>query len=444
MFWENFVVKINVKSTNVNFNKPLDISDINNSSGTGFFITNHLILTCYHVVKYAVNIEIIYDQINTINGELAYIFPDDDLAIIKINEKIDSIQILPFKEIKSKERLVVYSIGFPSGNENIIETKGIISGYRKSLIQTDATLNPGNSGGPLVMHNKESNQWMVIGINVSKFIGVENTGFVVPCYRFNILRNYLCNNLKNPIVIHKPQWDFDYQLIKQDSLREHLFKNIKDKDLYIKKKLGARITLINKKNYLYKYIQENDIIISINGNYVDLNGYIKFDFFPEKISLSDLNVWFTPNDIITVKILDSKLDILKDIPIKLEYNYTNLLNYYAIDGYPNYYIENNNIILSIFTKQHFEKSGDLDITMVQLIKLLNRRLYKQDLFTVYLVGLNPKIYKQNLFNKYPIGDIITEINNKTFDDYESFINIVQKESIISIKTIENKIFFIKN
>ena len=64
MDWENIVVKLNVKVNEINFNSPLNTRNIISSSGTGFFITKKLILTCYHVVKYALNIEVLYKQIN--------------------------------------------------------------------------------------------------------------------------------------------------------------------------------------------------------------------------------------------------------------------------------------------------------------------------------------------------------------------------------------------
>jgi hypothetical protein len=82
--------------------------------------------------------------------------------------------------------------------------------------------------------------------------------------------------------------------------------------------------------------------------------------------------------------------------------------------------------------------------MTQLFKILNRFLYRNDLFTVYLCNINPKIYKDSKkFNKYPIGDIIVEINDKMFNNYETFMLII-KDPIRSFKTIENKIYFIDN
>jgi S1-C subfamily serine protease len=73
MNWENVVVKINVKFNEIDFNSPLNTRNIMSSSGTGFFIKSNLILTCYHVVKNAVNIEITYQQTTQINGSIKYI-----------------------------------------------------------------------------------------------------------------------------------------------------------------------------------------------------------------------------------------------------------------------------------------------------------------------------------------------------------------------------------
>ena len=60
MSFESSIVKIESKLRHVDFNHPLNIYNIVASSGTGFFITPKLILTCHHVVDGAVNINILY------------------------------------------------------------------------------------------------------------------------------------------------------------------------------------------------------------------------------------------------------------------------------------------------------------------------------------------------------------------------------------------------
>ena len=84
----------------------------------------------------------------------------------------------------------------------------------------------------------------------------------------------------------------------------------------------------------------------------------------------------------------------------------------------------------------------MNLTYDQTLHLLNRKLYRKDLFTVYLSALHPRIYNNNTkFIKYPIGDVIIEINNSKFDNYNDFINIM-KTPVKLIKTIENKIFIV--
>jgi S1-C subfamily serine protease len=72
----------------------------------------------------------------------------------------------------------VYTIGNPSGLAYTVTT-GVVSGLRemngKSYVQTDAPINAGNSGGPLI-----NEQGRVIGINSMVMRGVNGIGFAIP------------------------------------------------------------------------------------------------------------------------------------------------------------------------------------------------------------------------------------------------------------------------
>jgi len=433
MEWDNYVVKLNVKSKVIDFNHPLNIYETQNTSGTGFFIANNQILTCFHVVSGAVNIEIIYKQTNSLTGKIKHIFPDDDLAIVELNNPVQESKILTFKIINTRFTGDVFAVGFPLSSTNVKITKGIISGYQESLIQTDAALNHGNSGGPLVILDDSDNIFKVIGVNVSKLKGdFEKTGFVVPIYRFEILKN----KLENKIVIKKPNLLFDFQSLTQKSLRTNLLKN---KIGEINEKTGIRITNTNKNYYHYQYIKPNDIILEVNNMLVDYNGFIKFGFYPEKIPIDDLGLWFIENDEINVKIFNSETLIISNVSFKLKVTDTNLLSYYYLDTEPKYFIENNGLILSVFTEQHFDNLKKLDLNIPKLVKILERRLYHRDLFTVYLADID--YTKINNSVKYPLGEIIIEINDCKFNTYNEFIEIT-KNKITKIKTNENEIFFL--
>jgi serine protease Do len=391
--WENVVVKITTTIQNNDFNHPLNKFDTLNISGTGFFIAKNLILTCYHVIEGAININISYKQRDDILCKIVNLFPDDDIAVIKIidDELNLDYHLLELKIINEANKITnditVYAIGYPLSSKTIKTTKGSISGYQDSLLQTDAALNSGNSGGPLVILDTDDN-YKIIGINVSKKTGdAEKTGYAIPIYRFiNIWKNNY-----DKIIIRRPLMLFDYQPIIQDELKSNIFGNEN-------KKNGIIITLINKKYYLSKYINEGDVLVNINNCDIDNNGYIKFDFYPEKISIQDIGLWFKENDEINFGFFDS---INKKIFFKkfnLEIIKTNLLYYNNIPCIPNtdkYYVENNGLVLSIITNQHFKKLKDLDLSLVNIIKIFSRFSYHYDIFTVYLVDLDYSKIKKN-------------------------------------------------
>jgi len=434
--WDDIVVKINSTVQNNNFNHPLNKFDTSNLSGTGFFIDKNLILTCYHVIEGALSIYISYKEINDIQCEIKNIFPDDDMAVIKIidDKIILDVRILEFKTIENKNQISnetsVYTVGYPLGSKNVKTTKGSISGYQDSLIQTDAALNSGNSGGPLIMLDVDT--YKIIGINVSKQTGeAEKTGYAIPIYRFSSIwfNNY------HDIVIRRPQLLFDYQPIIQEEFKKYIFMdNIMN---------GIKITMINKKYYLYEYIQEGSIIVTINNSEIDHNGYIKLDFYPEKISIQDISLWFKNGDKIIFGIFDLQTRKIIYKEFNLEIIKTNLLYYYNlpnIQSIEKYYIENNGLILSIITNQHFKKLKELELSLVNIIKIFSRYSHQLDLFTVYLCDLNYNKIKKT-FNKYPINEIIIKINDKEFNSYDEFMKLTES-NITKITTIDNEDFFI--
>lgn len=71
----------------------------------------------------------------------------------------------------------VYTAGFPLGQTHLKITKGVISGQQCGLFQTDAPINGGYSGGPLVWNNK------VVGINSSGYIFSQNVAYAIPITR---------------------------------------------------------------------------------------------------------------------------------------------------------------------------------------------------------------------------------------------------------------------
>lgn len=186
---ESIVGISKIKSSGSSIFSKNGISEL--GMGTGVILSEDgYILTNWHVAgeKYS-NCYITIENGKIYNGTVMWADSDLDLAIVKIAAKgLTPIQIGDSDQVQVAE--AVYAVGNPIGFEfQKTVTSGIISAvdrtikieeenklsYMEDLIQTDASINEGNSGGPLVNVNGE-----MIGITTIKIASVEGIGFAVP------------------------------------------------------------------------------------------------------------------------------------------------------------------------------------------------------------------------------------------------------------------------
>lgn len=153
------------------------------SEGTGCIITTDgQILTGWHVVEGAKTIDVTTSNGQTYKAKLMAKMKDSrDLALLKIDpeETLPTVSFGDSEEVKVGQK--VLSIGNPFGFSNTL-TQGIISriDYVKNRFQTDAAINPGCSGGPILNSTGE-----VIGISQSIYNPDHNIsnigiGFAIP------------------------------------------------------------------------------------------------------------------------------------------------------------------------------------------------------------------------------------------------------------------------
>ncbi len=174
--------------------------------GTGvIFSADGYILTNYHVVRGGSGCYVTLDSGYT--TEVRYVAGDEDsdLAVLKIPpEGLEALGALPAAPFGDSEQLVVgdpvYAIGAPRQLQGTL-TNGIISaidrdieveGRTMTLLQTNAALNSGNSGGPLI-----NERGQVVGINVAKYMSswdwdsIEGLGFAIPSAQLERIVNDL-------------------------------------------------------------------------------------------------------------------------------------------------------------------------------------------------------------------------------------------------------------
>ena len=259
--------------------------------GSGFIVDKEgIIITNRHVVADAdAEYMVVTDDNKKLKAEILARDPINDVAILKIEVPDDGLTTVTLgdsSEIELGE--TVMAIGNALGIFKNTVSSGIVSGLSRSiaaqadpnpesvqelrgLIQTDAAINLGNSGGPLVDIFGQA-----IGVNVAVVFGAENIGFAIP---INAAKRAL-NDLNKYGRIRRPFLGIRYLTIDQ---------NLKDK-LKLPVDYGALIAseqhaIIPHSPAAKAGLKEKDIILEINNEKITTDKNIQ-DFL-ENLSVSE-------------------------------------------------------------------------------------------------------------------------------------------------------------
>lgn len=155
-------------------------------AGSGFVVTpDGYLLTNHHVIEGARSVMAVFEDGTERGAEVVGADPDTDLALLRAAGSARLVHLGLGDDGALRVGQVVVAIGNPHGFGHTV-TSGIVSALGRSLrarngrlidrvVQTDASLNPGNSGGPLLNTAAE-----VVGVNTAIIAGAMSLCFVDP------------------------------------------------------------------------------------------------------------------------------------------------------------------------------------------------------------------------------------------------------------------------
>lgn len=259
--------------------------------GTGVVIkSGGIILTNAHVVESIENITVIFQDGSSYAGIVQNIDKQSDLAIVKINKLgLKPVAFASSDSIVSGKSVIAIGTPLSLSMRNTV-TKGIISGVDVCmsdsyypLIQTDAAINSGNSGGPLI-----NMKGQLIGINSSKYagVGIEGMAFSIPIETVNYVLT---------------QFEKNGRVLRPDV--GVVFENSWEAAIGLPTKKGITV-----KSGSSEVLKTGDMVMSVNG--VAVHSIVEYN--------KAIRDTFTGGEKINVMLVRNGETITVDVPVTLK------------------------------------------------------------------------------------------------------------------------------
>ncbi len=257
-------------------------------SGSGVIISNEgHIITNHHVVENADRLSVVFADSSRQVATLIGSDPLSDIAVIKVDGPVPAVAAIGSSEILEPGEMVI-AIGSPLGNFRNTVTSGIVSALNRSvgnfegLIQTDASINRGNSGGPLINLRGE-----VVGINTLVVRGngvmlggdqAEGLGFAVPSTIFKNVSEQL---------IDTGQMKYPYLGIRYNMIDGEIAA---EQNLPVQS--GAFVASVEPNTPAAQAgLQANDIVTAVNGTSLAVDNSLRY-----------VLTQYRPGDTVTLKV----------------------------------------------------------------------------------------------------------------------------------------------
>ena len=290
------------------------------SRGTAFYLQYkkkmHLV-TCFHVISDAYLINISSPSIGSKEHvcRVRWICPELDLAVLEVlpplsSDNIDKQEqpifspkhgLLPLENKSVKKGMVpappigsiTKAVGFPLGQTHIKITQGILSGQQHGLYQTDAAINGGNSGGPLIFNNK------VLGVNARGYIIAQNIAYAIPIQSVLNIIDFHTAHPKIYKIDFPRTWGMEFF---PPALR--LLPSNKECSIGQNQRCGVEVGTVYPDQLLANTsIKKGDIILSVNSMPISSIGELPITWMKQKMTLFNLLYHIKPGDTVDIEYL---------------------------------------------------------------------------------------------------------------------------------------------
>ncbi len=404
------LVKVYTSHQLFDYLSPWQYGQSANSTATGFIIDGERIITNAHAVLNSKFLQVRKEgDSKKYKAVVKFTSEEYDLALVEIEDKSFFKGTVPLKlgtlpEIQ--EKLTVY--GYPLGGDKLSTTQGIVSRMehntytltnRKFLIgQTDAAINSGNSGGPVVSKGK------VAGVAFAGLNSADNIGYFIPV---NILNNFL-EDIKDGKYDGSPLLGVEWSELESPSHRRMLGIEAKTGGILIKK--------VFKNSPFEGVLQKNDVLMKLDNYPVEYDGTIEFRK-NEKTDFSYVNQQKKYGDNLSYEIIRDKKTKTGQVKLeKKDIKYT-VVTEVTIETPPSYMVYGG-LLFEPLTSNYM--AG----TIEKLGSVYDREeLYKDYKELVVLVRVLP--FDVNLGYTDAENEIIVKVNGEKYKDFKDFAQKVK-------------------
>ncbi|MCG2812341.1 MAG: serine protease [Candidatus Aminicenantes bacterium] len=322
------VVRIEVVNQKSSYVDPWKMNSQGDRTGSGCVIAGERILTNAHLVADQMYIKVQKaGDVEKYTAEVEFVAHDCDLALLKVKDPAFFKGVHPIALgglPREGDGVNVY--GFPTGGSKISVTQGVVSRieikrYRHSrrfspVIQIDASLNPGNSGGPVLKGDR------LVGIAFQVLEKSENNGDMIPV---PVIERFF-NDIKDGRYDGFPQIGINFQ--KMESLAMRAFLKLKPRQT------GMYIRSVDFNSMARGVIREGDVLLAIDNVPVANDGTIVF-VANERIDFPYHLIKFQVNDEVVLTLLRGGVEMKKTVRLS---PYGELVPYPQYDEKPEFLV----------------------------------------------------------------------------------------------------------